>query len=90
MPGEEVHALNPERAQRGLDLLPGRAAEDGRGHARFTELPQDLGDVDAFAAGVGAHGRDPVDLAQTERGDLHGFIQRGIERNGIDHDRASK
>ena len=75
---------------RSADSIFCPAAEDGRGHARLAELPQDLGDVDAFAAGVGAHGRDPVDLAQTERGDLHGFIQRGIERNGIDHDRASK
>ena len=71
--------------RRGFDRDSGVAGEDGHGLGGPAELGDDLGDVDALAAGVAPQLGDAVDRVEGEAGDVDGLVEGGVERDGVDH-----
>ena len=78
----DVDALGLEHAR---DLLAHRAAQKGDGATLPAELGDHLGDVDALAARVLADVRDAVHLVKREAVDARRLVERGVERDGVDH-----
>ena len=92
-PGLALHKLKirPDLhfLQRRADRPPGVSRENAGGSAFPAQLSYHFGDIDAFSAGVGAHGGDAVDAVYGEGRDLHGFIQGWIQCDSVDHDVTS-
>ena len=79
-PDVDAHPLECQ-----LDLLADGPAEQCDGAAGSPELCDYLGYVDSLAARILSQLGNAVDGVQGKSGDRHRLVERGVERNGVDH-----
>ena len=72
-------------AQQAGKLLSGRAARGKKGGTVLGKDAQRPGSVKPLAAGIAAAGKHPVGAAGNQGFHLQRFVNRGIQRYGVDH-----